>query len=378
MVLYISVFLSALYIGIVLFLRSGLQNLAGETKISNLSFSVIIAARNEEKNIARCLRSVCDQTISSDRFEVIIVNDRSSDNTGKIVEEILLQYDNIKTLNISEITEMISPKKNALSAGIHKAKCEILVFTDADCVVKPTWLETIDKYFNTKIGVIQGISTYPIEFTKSGLFSGIQALDFISHGIISAAGIGAGVPMNSNANNMAVRRDAFEDVGGYGLHERVLLGDDDLLVQEIWRRKKWTVRHMPDFKGCVETIPPENISEMITQRQRWGSVAVHYRFLQKIILGTIFFFYCTLFVLFFAGFFNTIYFTFFGLMFFSKISGELIILIPGTNLFKQKSLRSYFIPATIFHLPLVIYSVFTGCFGKVKWKQSDLNPEKKR
>ncbi len=372
MIFYMTVLLSALYIGFILFLRSGLHKLTNETSKSDLSFSVIIAARNEEKNIAHCLHSICNQTISSDRFEVIIINDRSSDNTERIVGEISLKFANITTLNISEKVDGLSPKKYALSAGIHKAKCEILVFTDADCVVKPTWLETIDKYFDSKTGVVQGISTYPIEFTKSGLFNGIQALDFISHGIVSAAGIGAGIPVNSNANNLAVRRDAFEDAGGYILHERVMLGDDDLLVQEIWKRKKWIIKYMLDNKGRVETMPPENIFELISQRQRWGSIAVHYKFLQKILLTTIFLFYCTLFVLFFTGFFNAAYFLLFGLMFFVKISGELLIMIPGTTLFNQKPLRSYYLPATILHLPLVIFSVFTGSFVKMKWKQYDL------
>ncbi len=362
------VIISALYIGIIVFLRSGLYKLKNDTAKSNLTFSVIIAARNEKEAIAGCLRSVVNQTISQDRFEVIVINDRSTDGTSSIIENIALHHTNMTVLHVTGLDEGVSPKKNALSIGIQSAQNEILLFTDADCVVKPTWLETIDKHFDQQTGVIQGISTYPKQYMKRSLFNGIQALDFHSQGIVSAAGIGTGIPINSNGNNLAIRRKAFDDASGYALHENVMLGDDDLLVQNIWKQKKWNIKYMLDIKGRVETIPPANLIDMVNQRRRWGSVTIHYQVLQRILLSIIFLFYCTLFVLFFVGIVNPFYFLFFGTMFFVKMFGELLLLVPGTNLFKQKYLRSYFVPATLLHLPLVLFSVFAGCFIKVKWK----------
>jgi cellulose synthase/poly-beta-1,6-N-acetylglucosamine synthase-like glycosyltransferase len=338
------------------------------------SFSIVIAARNEEKVIARCLDSILNQTIHSDRFEVVVVNDRSDDTTLSIVKNYESRFTNIRSITIENCPEGVSPKKYAVSQGIAITRNDIIVFTDADCVVKNTWLETIDQTFEENTGLVQGITSYEYIPKMNRLFFGLQAVDFLSHGVVAAAAIGSGVPINSNANNFAFRRDVFTEIDGFGkIASSVVSGDDDLLLQRIWKSGKWNIRYMLQQGGIVATLPTMSIKGVFEQRKRWGSKTVHYNQQQVIILSGIFLFYITLFINVLAGFWAIIFFKTGMLMLLVKIMGELILMIPGTGMFNQKKLRKYIVPASILQLPMVLAAVMFGVFGKFKWKNQDFS-----
>ncbi|MFZ4621178.1 MAG: glycosyltransferase, partial [Bacteroidota bacterium] len=130
------------------------------------SVSVIVAARNEEKNIAPLLESLTAQNYPAEKFEIIIVNDRSIDSTAAIVETFQKGSANIRLLTIEANTTDMPNKKNALRSGITEAKNDILVFTDADCVAGKGWLNSISDAFTEDIGVVAGYSPYGKENTS--------------------------------------------------------------------------------------------------------------------------------------------------------------------------------------------------------------------
>ena len=253
--------------------------------------------------------------------------------------------------------------------GIAAAQKRIIVFTDADCIVPPTWLETLGGYFDANTGIVQGITTYAEVPGMNRLFYGIQAVDFLSHAVVSAAAIGANLPLNSNANNFAFRKKAFEDAGGYGAQGSVISGDDDLLLQRIWRSGKWRIRYMTDSAGKVATFPTETVRGVFEQRKRWGSKTVHYSPMQVAVLSSVFIFYLAIAALFLAGFFKPAFFTLFGAMLLVKVAGEAVLMIPGTRRFGELSLRKYIVPASLIQLPVVVFSVVLGVFGKFIWKE---------
>ena len=287
---------SLYYLCATLFLYSGLKRISllpVKAHPQSLTFSVIIAAHNEETNIGPCLESVLAQTIDHDRFEVIVVNDRSTDRTAAIAQQLARTHAELTVCSITKTPAGWSPKKYAVSRGIACSRNEIIVFTDADCLVPALWLETIDGFFDANVGLVQGITTYCSVNGLNKIFFGMQALDFLSHGVVAAAAIGARFPLNSNANNMAFRKKAFDDVGGYGDVGGVVSGDDDLLVQRIWKSGAWHIRYMADAKGSVQTYPALTVSALFEQRKRWGSKTVHYNRMQTFFLAGIFCFYCS-------------------------------------------------------------------------------------
>jgi cellulose synthase/poly-beta-1,6-N-acetylglucosamine synthase-like glycosyltransferase len=385
---------AAAFAAVILFLRRGLYRLppATDTKDANDGgnmFSIIVAARNEAQNLPACLNSLLSQNIPADRYEVIVADDRSDDATPQILRDAAAKHPNMRVVTITKTPYGISPKKHAVMTAIAASKNEIIVFTDADCVVPATWLSCIDGQFSEEGGadLVQGITTYSHTPGMNRLFWGLQSVDFLSHGIIAAAAIAAGLPINSNANNMAFRRKAFERAGGYGGTENVVPGDDDQLLQRVWnygrgkdKNRKFDTNRtnninthrivfMTDRGGAVETAPTPTVAMLFEQRRRWGAVTVHYGTRQIALLSAVFAFYLTIAVTAVISIFSPArYLPVFLSLMLVKLTGESALMIPGTRIFGKKHLRKYIVPASIIQLPTALASVIFGVFGGFRWK----------
>ena len=356
------------YLCAVLFLLRGLRRLPSPGAPANLSFSIVIAARNEAENIGPCLESIFRQSLPKSRYEVIVVDDRSTDATGAICAEFANRFPNLRTLQVSKTPPGIAPKKYAISKGVEAAKYEVIVFTDADCLVSPAWLAVIDRCFTETTGLVQGIAYYFRPQGMHPLLFGLQAVDFLSHGIVAASAIGAGIPINSSASNFAFRKKAFDEIGGYGsAAQKVVSGDDDLLLQRIAGRT-WLVRFMNDPEGAVATAPTNSVTGIFEQRKRWGSKTVNYSPRRVAFLSGVFLYYCGIAAALVTGIFEPSYLLLFAAMLAAKITGEYLLMLPGTALYNQKQLRRYILPASLLQLPTVLAAVVLGVFGKFSWK----------
>lgn len=378
--LYILSLCSAVwYVAAILLLFRGMRNLRTVSAPQGNRFSVVIAARNEEDEIAACLDSVFQQTIDSGRFEVIVVNDRSTDATPSIVNDYKKLHDNLHLITITATPPNISPKKFAVSQGVTVAANDIIVFTDADCRVPPAWLSTIDRYFTSTTGVVQGFTSYfDVPGINRALFA-FQSIDFISHGVVAACAIGAGLPINSNANNFSFRKEALLDISGmFDGIGHVVSGDDDLLLQKIWMQKKWQLVFMTDREGAVTTRPSTSITEIFQQRSRWGSKTVHYKPQQILLLSGIFMFYlCILMLAISTPFLQHTSLVLFALLLL-KLSGESLLMIPMLVKMKKANLLAMLPLASLLQLPLVVFALVFGVFGKFTWKGQSFSRTIKR
>jgi cellulose synthase/poly-beta-1,6-N-acetylglucosamine synthase-like glycosyltransferase len=368
----ISIVFGAAYLGITFFLGRGLARLRPAGEAQGLTFSVVIAAHNEERLIAQCLNRVCAQSIGPGRYEIILVADRCTDATVEIASRFLDAGPCLSIIEIASVPEDISPKKHAVSQAVARAKNEIVVITDADCRVQTSWLETIDRNFTPETGLVQGITAYAFDTGGLSLRDRFQALDFLSHGIVSAAAIGAGMPLNANANNLAFRRKAFDDAGGYGKVSGVISGDDDLIMQRIHRLGTWKIRYMTDSEGAVATMPSPTAQAIFEQRKRWGSKTVYYNPPQVFLLTVIFLLYLLTLLLFFAGLFQPVFLGCFAVMVTVKFAGELFLMLPGLRIFRHDHMRRFLLPASLVHLPLAVFAVLLGVFGRFTWKEVSL------
>jgi cellulose synthase/poly-beta-1,6-N-acetylglucosamine synthase-like glycosyltransferase len=368
---------AAVYAAVILFLRRGLYGLQGPTPedvrktaaAGRCEFSVIVAARNEAENLPECLASVFSQDIPADRYEVVVADDRSTDATAQILKEAEARYPNLRVVTVTQTPRGVSPKKHAVMTAMAASRNGIIAFTDADCRVPPAWLSSLSAYFADGAALVQGITAYSAPPPgMSRFFWGLQSADFLSHGVIAAAAVAAGLPINANANNMAFRREAFGRAGGYGDAAGVVLGDDDHLLQRVWA-SGGRVAFMTDPRGAVETAPTPTLPELFEQRRRWGSVTVHYGPRQVALLSAVFAFYLTIAataVL--SAIYPGAYFPVFLSLLSVKLTGELALMIPGTRIFNKKSLRKYIVPGSIMQLPMVLAAVVSGDFGKFEWK----------
>ncbi|MFH1761585.1 MAG: glycosyltransferase, partial [bacterium] len=118
--------------------------------------SVILAMRDEEKNIWDCLCGLVNQDYPKNRYEIIVINDRSMDKSPQIVEELKKKYPLIRSLHIETVNNKLTGKQNALHVGIKTAKGEWIMCTDADCWIKPSWISNTVKQINKNTGFIFG------------------------------------------------------------------------------------------------------------------------------------------------------------------------------------------------------------------------------
>jgi len=242
--------------------------------------SVVIAARNEEKTLPDLLNVLTNQTYSCDRYEVIIANDRSEDRTREVVQNYASKYNYVKLVNV-EIPEqgVTSRKKNALDQGIEQSQGEIILSTDADCMVKTTWIEGMVSYFTQGVGLVAGLSLP--EYNNSRSF--IEQYDFfdmLAMFTAAAGAIGAARPFSCSGQNIAFTKQAFDEVDGYDSIKEYESGDDVLLMQLI-NNAEYEIRFAFHQKTFNSTEPQDTFLDFINQRIRWATNEKPQSFLNK-------------------------------------------------------------------------------------------------
>jgi cellulose synthase/poly-beta-1,6-N-acetylglucosamine synthase-like glycosyltransferase len=269
------VFLTFFYCLVILTLLIGLFRLRSGQNDHRPSVSVIIAARNEATNIDRCLTALSTQTYPADRYEIIVVDDRSSDATPEIVRRRIDQTSSIRLVQVGTTKRHICPKKNALALGIEAGSGEILLFTDADCIPRASWLETVVRSFDPDVGLVAGFS--PFE-DSPGFLHRLLAVEAVVVAVLSAGSIGIGLPLACTARNLAYRRRVYETVGGFEQIGHIISGDDVLMMRQVAERTSWKIRYCPDPRASVLTHHPasDSLTDLFYRKVRHTSKAIHY------------------------------------------------------------------------------------------------------
>jgi 1,2-diacylglycerol 3-beta-glucosyltransferase len=228
--------------------------------------SVIVAARNEEETIERCIRSVLGNDYPPEKTEIVLINDSSTDGTGGIMERYANRYPNVRYVPIGRELQNIRGKANALAQGIRESKGEILLFTDADCEVPGGWIRKQISYFGERTGIVGGFT----RLRSHNWFSGMQALDWFFLYSVAAAITALGKPVTAVGNNLCVRREAYDEVGGY---ERLPFSvtEDYILVNAIRKTGRWDIKFPADRETLVVSNPCPDIRSLSRQKHRWAT-----------------------------------------------------------------------------------------------------------
>jgi cellulose synthase/poly-beta-1,6-N-acetylglucosamine synthase-like glycosyltransferase len=267
---------TAVYVAFAWIFTSGLSRLstppAGGSQ-ERPFVSVVIAARNESDFIEQCLQGLTLQTYPADRFEVLVVDDTSADDTAAIVERFCGPGSNIRLLEVGNAFPERAAKKRPMSVGILAARGEIILTTDADCTVPPTWIASVVTYFTPDVGVVIGFSQIKSANAPLTALERLQALDFLA--LMAAAGgaAGAGLPLAATGQNLAYRKSLFEQVGGFRDIAHRPSGDDVLLLQLMRRKAGARAAFAADSRSFISTWRTESPSGLWRQRRRWASNA---------------------------------------------------------------------------------------------------------
>ena len=329
--------------------------------------SILIAARNESVGIRATLDSVLAQDYRGD-WDVWVADDRSDDDTPKILADYAAKNPRLHVLTIKEIPEGVSPKKHALSLLIEACEGEILCLTDADCLVKPTWVTGIVAEFEPGIELVAGHSYIPTIPGKSSILICMQAVETLIYRVAGTAGLAMRLPLTSTGNNLAYRKSFFKSVHGFDNVIKIQSGDDDLLMQKLAADRPWAMRYCIAESTFVTTSGKETLKELWEQRKRWASKTIYYTPKIVFVLSMVFLFLvmqCVAAA--FAPFsFNVLIATI--IAFVAKCIGDLVLILRGLRIFRQEHLLKWCIPVEFIHAPFTVLAVLFGLFGRFKWK----------
>lgn len=305
---FITLLLLVLYAALIAFYHWNWKALAAQEEIPAnftpaLKISVLIPARNEASNIRACLESYLKQSYPFELRECIVVDDHSEDNTAAIVREYANQ--GIKLIRLADKLPGLplnSYKKKALETGIAEASGELILTTDADCILPPDWILQ-HVFYQQKTGAcfISG----PVKIRRgTSWLTNFQALDFISLQGITGASISKGFHAMSNGANLSYLKAAFLDVNGFEGIDQLASGDDMLLHQKIAARFPGKSAYLKSKKAIVETAAMPDITSFLQQRIRWASKARTYQESQlKWVLLLVYLLNLLLLILLISGFF---------------------------------------------------------------------------
>lgn len=247
-----------------------------------LPFSVIICARNEADNLRRHLPSVLQQDYAGE-WEVLVVDDDSSDNSPDVLAALQSVYPRLKYLTLKN--KVLKGKKYALEQGILSASNEYLLLTDADCApVGNKWLACMAELFTSKSDTEIVLGFGPMQTTTGMLNRWIRfetahtALQYFSFAL-------AGMPYMGVGRNLAFTKQTFERVGGFAEHRHIPSGDDDLLVNAAANSHNTVICLYPG--SFMYSAGKTNWSEWLAQKRRHLGASTVYRPLHKWLLAAI-------------------------------------------------------------------------------------------
>lgn len=336
-----------------------------QTKIS-----VVIAARNESANIQKCLNSILAQNYPAHLFEIILVDDHSTDNTAGMVRENF--GEKVKIVSLSDFIfkdeKVISFKKRALAVGIEQSEGALIVTTDADCWMGEKWLSTIAKFYETHSAEM---IVAPVRFSSDrSLLQLFQSLDFLTMQGITVATIRLRMGIMCNGANLAFSRAAFSAVNGYDGVDHLISGDDYLLQSKIKQQYPDGVLYLKSKDAIVNTLPQESWAGFFNQRIRWASKTGKYKDpIMTVVLSMVYLFNLGLFISFVAGFVQFRFFMLFCIAGILKILFELIFLFDVSRFFNRQKQLFYFPFFQPLHIIYIILAGFLSRLGTFSWKQ---------
>ncbi|PKV75824.1 glycosyltransferase [Pontibacter ramchanderi] len=230
--------------------------------------SILIAARNEEHNILTCLQSIAALDYPTDKIEVLIGDDASTDRTKAIVNEFIRERSGYTCVPITNMLGQAKGKANVLAHLARKATSDIFLFTDADIEVPPSWAKAMLSGLGENVGVVTGLTTVK----GNRLFDKMQRMDWLfSIGLMQVFS-DLNMPVTTMGNNMLLTREAYEAVGGF---ESIPFSvTEDIAIFNQILKRGYGFRNLYDSKVLAWSAPAPSYGALLEQRKRWmrGSV----------------------------------------------------------------------------------------------------------
>ena len=334
----------------------------------NTFVSIVVPARNEKNNIRNLLTNLTQQDYLKENYEIIIIDDNSTDSTTEIVNDFIEQHAeyNIKIIHLSEENPEAAYKKKAISKAIEASMGELIITTDADCTINKNWLRSFVSFYQIeKPQMIVG----PVSFhNEVSIFEKLQSFEFLSLIAVTAGAIRIKRPIMCNGANLAYEKSAFKAVNGFG-NDNFSSGDDVFLLLKIKQQfGNKSVRFLKTLDAIVYTEPKKKIIDFIHQRTRWASKNKGYDVKILLVSFTV---YMVNLLLIIGLLMTLVYPTIFKIILASMLIKMLIdlpILFGITKFVNQRKIMIYTFPMIILYPIYIIITGALGIIGNYQWK----------
>jgi len=264
--IYFSIYVLFLLTLVILYVFKCTDKKTGYTETPFIS--VLLAARNEGKNINDCLDALAKLNYPPDRLEVLVGNDQSEDDTGAIAAIFIKDHPNFKLINIESRLGLARGKANVLAHLAHEAKGEFYFITDADITVPGNWIREMLSYYEPGLGTISGLSL----ISDQRVLSKFQNMECaFAFGMVRVAAE-VNVPVSAVGNNMLITKEAYWSTGGYENIPFSVTEDFELFRHTL--KKGWKYKNLANEAVLSYSKPMERFLRVLVQRKRWMQGAV--------------------------------------------------------------------------------------------------------
>jgi glycosyltransferase involved in cell wall biosynthesis len=245
-----------------------------------ISISVIVCAKNEAENVVRFIPLLAEQDYPD--FEIILIDDASSDATTDIFEEFEKQYSNVRLVKVKNNEAFWGNKKYAMTLGIKASKNDYLLFTDADCYpASKDWIKTMSSQFTMHKTIVLGYGAY--EKIANSFLNKIIRFETMLTAVQYFSWAKIGRPYMGIGRNLAYKKEEFYNVKGFISHMKIRSGDDDLFINQVTTSKNTAICASPE--SFTYSQPKTTFKDWFTQKRRHVSTAHFYKSFDKIQLA---------------------------------------------------------------------------------------------
>lgn len=332
----------------------------------NTRFTIIIPFKNEDQNLPELLISLTELNYAEKLYEVIFVNDESTDESEAIINNFLSNNsNNYKLINNERRSK--SPKKDAINKAISIARNNWIITTDADCVVPKYWLDCFDSFIQKTNSCFIAA---PVSYHKGISFlERFQSLDLLSLIGATIGGFGIGKPFLCNGANLGYKKSLFKELNGFEGNTNIASGDDIFLLEKAVKKYPTQVHYLKSELAIVKTKPQHSFKDLLSQRIRWAAKTSSYDNLFGKITGL-------LVLLMNSTIICGLIFVLIGLVNYKillyilviKVSIDFLLIYKTARFMNQEEVVSSYLFSCIIHPFFIVYVAIVSVFKGYKWK----------
>lgn len=330
------------------------------------TFSIIIPFRNEANNLPKLLESIYQLKYPTELFEVLLINDESEDQSVKIIDAFCEKYQ-LSVVVLDNERQTNSPKKDAITKAIKRAKNTWMLTTDADCILPNNWLLYYDTFIQeNNIEMICAPVNY---YNPKTFFDSFQQLELLSLMGASIGGFGINKPFMCNGANLGYKKSFFCHVNGFTGNDNIASGDDMFLLEKALKYDKSKVKFLKSEGVCVRTKCAPDFKNALQQRIRWASKTSNYKNTFGKVAGfTIFLMNVLLLILLVLNFMNFFTVKILLIVFILKFYIDFWLISKVATFFNSKKVLHAYFTSSFLYPFFSVFVVINSIFSSYEWK----------